>query len=174
MVQRKDAHVVATAVVAKATIIVTHNIRDFAPGVLSHSGLSKIRPNFFCVDLLESHQAAVLAGLRAYRADLIKTPMSQARYIDHLADDKLGMPKLALALGLHEASIRGGRRRERAAETPWLRRRPHRTSKVPRVEVKSIWSGCPNLPRGWFILTHVGQAPIRDALFCVLRMRRSC
>jgi predicted nucleic acid-binding protein len=103
--QRKDAHVVATAVAARATLIITHNIRDFSPQVLSHYGLSKVRPDPFCVDLLASHQAQVLAGLRAHRASLRRTPLSAARYIDHLADDKLGMPGLALALAPHGGSI---------------------------------------------------------------------
>jgi predicted nucleic acid-binding protein len=103
--QRKDAHVVATTVAAKATVIITHNIKDFAPQVLSHHGLSKVRPDRFCVDLLASRQAQVLAGLRAHRASLRRTPMSSPQYIDHLADDTLGMPKLALALAPHRGSI---------------------------------------------------------------------
>jgi predicted nucleic acid-binding protein len=85
--QRKDAHVVATAVASKATVIVTHNVRDFAPKVLGHYGLSKIRPGAFCVDLLGNCQAQVLAGIRTHRASLKRTPMSTARYLDYLADD---------------------------------------------------------------------------------------
>jgi hypothetical protein len=103
--QRKDAHVVATAVAARATVIVTHNIRDFATKVLSYYGLSKVRPDPFCVDLLASHQDQVLVGLRAHRASLRRTPMSAARYIDHLADDRLGLLRLAIALGSHQGSI---------------------------------------------------------------------
>ncbi len=45
--QRKDAHVVATAVIAKATVIVTHNVKDFAPHVLGHYGMVKVRPDPF-------------------------------------------------------------------------------------------------------------------------------
>jgi PIN domain len=103
--QRKDSHVVATAVAARATVIITHNIRDFAPQVLSYYGLSKVRPDPFCVDLLASHQDQVLAGLRAHRASLKRTPMSPARYIDHLTDDKLGLTRLAVVLGPHQGSI---------------------------------------------------------------------
>ncbi len=103
--QRKDAHVVATAVAARATVIITHNIGDFAPQVLSDYGLSKVRPDPFCVDLLASHEDQALAGLRAHRASLRRTPMSPARYIDHLADDKLSLPRLAIALGPHQGSI---------------------------------------------------------------------
>jgi len=54
---QKGTHVVATAIVAKLTVIGTHNIKDFTPQVLSRYGLSKIRPDPFCVALLASHQA---------------------------------------------------------------------------------------------------------------------
>jgi hypothetical protein len=62
--RRKDAHVVATAVNAKEAVIVTHNIRDFSPEVLSRYGLTKIRPDAFCVGLLAGHETQVLAGIR--------------------------------------------------------------------------------------------------------------
>jgi hypothetical protein len=55
--QRKDAHVVATAVAAKTAVIVTHNIKDFSSEVLTRYGLTKIRPDAFCVRLLERFQA---------------------------------------------------------------------------------------------------------------------
>jgi hypothetical protein len=100
--QRKDAHVVAAAVIGKATIIVTHNIKDFGRQVLGHYGLSKVRPAPFCVGLLVTHEMQVLA---VHRASLRRTPMSPTRYIDHLADDKLGMPRLAPALAPHVGSI---------------------------------------------------------------------
>lgn len=103
--QRKDAHVVATAVAAKATVIVTHNIKDFAPSVLSRYGLSKIRPDPFCVDLLAANQARVLAGIRAHRAGVRRTPMAPDQYIAHLGGDKLGMRRLGLALMPHGDSI---------------------------------------------------------------------
>ncbi len=42
--QRKDAHVVATAIAAEATVIVTDNLRDFAPDVLAAYNLRKAAP----------------------------------------------------------------------------------------------------------------------------------
>ena len=103
--QRKDAHVVATAVMAKATVIVTHNIKDFAPHVLSHYGMVKVRPDPFCVGLLASHETQVLAGIRMHRVSLRKTPMSPDQYIDHLAGERLGMPRLAVALAPYGAFV---------------------------------------------------------------------
>lgn len=103
--QRKDAHVVATAVAAKAHVIITYNIRDFAPQVLERYGLIRLRPDPFCVDLFASRQTQVLAGVRAHRASLRRTPMSPAQYIDHLGDDRLGMTRLAAALMPHAGSV---------------------------------------------------------------------
>ena len=103
--QRGDAHVVAAAVTAKATVIVTHNIKDFAPQVLDRYGLSKARPDTFCMGLLASHQAQVLAGVRAHRASLKRIPMTPVQYVGHLADGRLGMPRLAHALALHLHSV---------------------------------------------------------------------
>jgi predicted nucleic acid-binding protein len=96
--QKKDAHVVATAVGAKATVIVTHNIKDFSPDVLGRYGLAKSRPDAFCVGLLAKHEAQVLIGIRMHRTNLRRTPMSPTQYIDHLAEDRLGMPRFARSL----------------------------------------------------------------------------
>jgi hypothetical protein len=103
--QKKDAHVVAAAVTAKGAVIVTHNVKDFAPQVLSHYGLAKVRPDPFCLGLLASHETQVIAGIRMHRASLRRSRMSPAQYIDCLADDRLGMPRFALALALHEGAI---------------------------------------------------------------------
>jgi hypothetical protein len=84
---------------------VTHNIKDFAPQVLSYYGLAKVRPDPFCLGLLASDETRVLAGIRMHRASLRRTPMSPAQYIDHLDDDRVGMPRLARALASHERAI---------------------------------------------------------------------
>jgi hypothetical protein len=75
--QRNDAHVVAAAVIAKAAVIVTHNIKDFSSEVLIRYGLAKVRPDAFGPGLLASHETQVFAGIRTHRADLRRTPRSQ-------------------------------------------------------------------------------------------------
>lgn len=55
---------VATAVIAKEAVIVTHNVRDFSPEVLGRYGLAKVRPDAFCLGLLAGHGTQVLAGIR--------------------------------------------------------------------------------------------------------------
>jgi hypothetical protein len=103
--QRKDAHVIATSVAATASFIDTHNIKDFAAPVLSHYKLAKMRPDPFCLSLLATHPARVLAGIRAHRASLKRAPMSPTEYVKHLADDRVGLPKLAIALAQQQAAI---------------------------------------------------------------------
>lgn len=103
--QRKDAHVVATAVKAKASTIVTYNIKDFTPAVIQHYGLAKIRPDAFCVDLHANRQAEVLAGLREHRNSLRRTQMDPVQYVTHLSTPDLGLTRFAQRLQAHLGSI---------------------------------------------------------------------
>jgi predicted nucleic acid-binding protein len=96
--QRKDAHVMATAISAKADVIVTHNIKDFATAALAKFEVSKVRPDGFCVQLLEAQTEKVLSGVRAHRASLKRAEFSPAGYLEYLAHEKSGVPKFALAL----------------------------------------------------------------------------
>lgn len=103
--QRKDAHVVATAVAARASIIVTHNINDFAPAVLQHYRIAKMRPDAFSVALLGSRPAQVLAGLREHRCSLKRTPMDPEQYLSWLAGPNLELPRLSRQLQIQLEAI---------------------------------------------------------------------
>jgi hypothetical protein len=103
--QRKDAHVVATAVAAKADTIVTHNIHDFHTPTLQRHGLRKMRPDAFFQELLGSHQAQVLAGVKAHRASLLRNPPTLDGYLVEIAGPKVVAPRFAKALEAHKASM---------------------------------------------------------------------
>ncbi|HQT77144.1 MAG: hypothetical protein B7Z80_05235 [Rhodospirillales bacterium 20-64-7] len=103
--QRKDAHVVATAVDAKADVIVTTNVKDFDPDILRHYGLTKQRPDAFLVGLLATGQAQVLAGVQAHRASLKRTNPTVGQYLTDLASPKLEVPWFSRSLEAHTASI---------------------------------------------------------------------
>lgn len=103
--QRKDAHVVATAVHAKADVIVTMNIKDFGPEVLRHYGLAKQRPDAFLLGLLDTRRAEVLAGARAHRANLKRTAPTVEEYLAGLAGPRAGAPRFAKALEAHKLHI---------------------------------------------------------------------
>jgi hypothetical protein len=85
-----------------------HNMRDFLPEVLSRYGLAKVRPDAFRVGLPAGHETQVIAKIPRRRANLRRTPMSPPHYIDHLAADLMGMPRLAPALASLGRAIWGG------------------------------------------------------------------
>ncbi len=99
---KKDAHVVATAIGAKAgtrsvVTIVTENTRDFAPDILAAYRLRKARPENFCLELLNTRPAETLAGLTRHRASMVKTPMDPKGYLAYL-DGQIGLRRLSRAL----------------------------------------------------------------------------
>jgi hypothetical protein len=89
------------AIRAKADVIVTHNIKDFAGSALIEFNLSKVRPDNFCVQLLATQTERVLNGIRAHRVSLKKAALPPAGYLQYLADDKSGIPKFSLALNAY-------------------------------------------------------------------------
>jgi hypothetical protein len=68
--ERKDAHVVATALAAEAHWIVTDNTTDFPRRLLAPLGLEALRPDAFCAALIARDPARVLAAAAAHRAGL--------------------------------------------------------------------------------------------------------
>jgi hypothetical protein len=102
---RKDAHVVATAVDARATTIVTLNIKDFAPAVLTEHKLKKQRPDAFLLDLLETCPAEVLAGVKAHRHSLSRTKPDVETYVAELAGPRGSVPRFAMVLHAHRDVI---------------------------------------------------------------------
>lgn len=69
----KDRHVVATALKANASTIVTLNLRDFRP---LPQGIRAVSPDTFLCELAASLQTSVLALLAAQAADFRNPPVS--------------------------------------------------------------------------------------------------
>lgn len=103
--QRKDAHVVATAIAAEAGTVATFNTRDFAPAVLRRYGLTASTPDAFLLDLLAADQEHVLAGVRTHRASLKRTRPAVGDYLDGLAGPKVEVPGFSNALRIFVAQI---------------------------------------------------------------------
>lgn len=103
--QRKDAHVVATAIAASADVIVTTNIGDFDPRVLESHGLTKQRPDAFLLGLLRNDAASVLDGVRRHRASLKGGSMTVEAYLSELAGPKAEVPRFAASLTAHGDAI---------------------------------------------------------------------
>lgn len=79
-----DVHVVATAVAAEATTIVTYNGKDFPDKILASLGLDKEEPDNFCVRLFSNAQIEVIEGARLHRDSLTKPRYDQRAYVDHV------------------------------------------------------------------------------------------
>jgi hypothetical protein len=103
--QRKDAHVIATAIVAEAKIIVTGNIRDFADDVLARYALRAMTPDDFCCALYSKDVDAFLKGVRAHRQSMRRTAYTPEAYIGLLENPSFGLRKTADLLRAHESSL---------------------------------------------------------------------
>lgn len=101
--QRKDAHVIMTAVVAEAATIVTLNPDDFAPDVLAHFNLRKESPDEFLARLFPTMTNEFIAGARAQRQRLKAPPYEAAAFLAHIAG--IGFPKSAGLLTPHLSRI---------------------------------------------------------------------
>lgn len=102
---KKDAHVVATAVDARARVIITFNIKDFGTEVLAAHQLRKQRPDAFLLDLLVASQSRMLAGVKDHRESLKRSAPTVDQYLAELSGAKGEVPRFAKALEAHKAVI---------------------------------------------------------------------
>jgi hypothetical protein len=79
-----DRHVLATAIHAGASLIVTFNLKDFPLAALQCHNLSAQHPDDFVVDLLDLHPARVLAAVARHRRSLKSPPKSVDEYFGTL------------------------------------------------------------------------------------------
>jgi hypothetical protein len=70
----EDRHVLATAVEARADVIVTRNLRDFPAPEVAPLGFAVLSPDIFLGELLADAPETILETLRQQAADLIKPP----------------------------------------------------------------------------------------------------
>jgi len=84
-----DRHVVAAAIEAEASIIVTWNLRDFPAAELRRHGLRKMTPDALMVALHETAPAAVIAATANARRNLRVSRISVADYLAALERQRL-------------------------------------------------------------------------------------
>lgn len=94
-----DHHVVSAAIAARATAIVTFNLRDFPAEVLHPLGITAVHPDAFVAELLRENSAGVLAGFELQRARFRNPPRSRAELLEilekrGLADTVSGLRRL--------------------------------------------------------------------------------
>lgn len=80
----KDRHVLAAAVVARAEVIVTANLPDFAQEACEPFGITAMHPDDFLLVLQAKAPAVVLKVLQQQASDLKTPPLSLQELLDSL------------------------------------------------------------------------------------------
>ncbi len=84
-----DRHVLAAAIRAGASVIVTYNTADFPEGTLKSFGVEAQHPDVFITHLFDLSPAAVVSAAREQRAALRNPPVSVDKFLEALAKQQL-------------------------------------------------------------------------------------
>ena len=98
-----DRHVVAAAIEAKATHILTWNLRHFPARALKAHGLVCRTPDAFLADLYDQVPQLLLASLANARRNLSKSGLSAEEFVDVLREQ--GLTQLAKRLRGHVGDL---------------------------------------------------------------------
>ena len=79
-----DRHVLAAAIHAQASIIVTQNLKDFPRSALTPHGIEPHHPDTFIRHLLQQDPGAVVAAAHQQRLNLQNPPRTVAEYLNTL------------------------------------------------------------------------------------------
>jgi hypothetical protein len=82
----KDRHVLAAAVVAKAQIIVTRNIKDFQPQDLNYWNVKAQSPDDFLCDLFEQSPQIMVQILLTQSQNYKRNPRTFLELVDKLSN----------------------------------------------------------------------------------------
>jgi hypothetical protein len=91
-----DRHVLAAAILAGADVIVTFNLADFPPDVLSQFNIEARHPDDFVLGLMDLDEETVCAAVERQRAGLKNPPKSVDDHLETLRAQ--GLPKSAARL----------------------------------------------------------------------------
>lgn len=98
-----DRHVVAAALKAGASAIVTFNVQDFPAEALASYGLEAVHPDAFVRALYEAESARVVEVARRHRATLRRPPLTVAEYLAVL--ERAGLERTAEVLRAHPSEL---------------------------------------------------------------------
>lgn len=79
-----DRHVLAAAIVGRADVIVTTNLKDFPADVLSSFGIEAQHPDEFLMHQRDLNHDRFLESAKRIRARLVQRPLTAEQYIDSL------------------------------------------------------------------------------------------
>jgi hypothetical protein len=92
-----DRHVLAAAIHAGATVIVTFNLRDFPSETLSALGVRALHPDDFVLERIEAAPGLACIALQDQLASLSRPPVTRPELLSRLASQ--GLPRSAARLG---------------------------------------------------------------------------
>ena len=98
-----DRHVLAAAIHAGASHIITCNLRDFPNDVLAPFGIKAVSPDDFLVRLIDENAEVVLAAVKRQRTRLKNPPKTVEEYLATL--EKQGLFKMVAFLQKHRDDI---------------------------------------------------------------------
>jgi len=98
-----DRHVLAAAIEAKASVIVTFNLSDFPAVALKTFGIRASHPDNYLCDLFDAEPEMFLHSVQRHRTSLKNPPKAPADYADTLRTN--GLKKLAVRIEQHLSSI---------------------------------------------------------------------
>lgn len=84
-----DRHVLAAAIHAKASVIVTYNLSDFPPASLERHGVQSQHPDAFVLRLLGTDRARVVQAVRDQRASLRSPVVTAEELLSTLEKQRL-------------------------------------------------------------------------------------
>lgn len=79
-----DCHVLAAAIRASASVIVTYNLKDFPTGTLAEFGIAAQHPDEFISYLIDLAPGRVCAAIQKLRANLKNPPLTAEIYLNTL------------------------------------------------------------------------------------------
>ena len=98
-----DRHIVAAALKAEASIIVTFNVQDFPAETLARHGLEAVHPDVFMRALYEAEAERVVKVARQHRAALRRPLLTVDEYL--LTLERAGLEQTIVALRAHQAQL---------------------------------------------------------------------
>jgi predicted nucleic acid-binding protein len=99
----KDRHVLAAAIVGKASAIITFNLKDFPKDALAPHNITAISPDNFILKLYREVPQDMVNTIRQHRAVLARPSRTPEEYLEDLTRNHL--PKTATALQKHLGEI---------------------------------------------------------------------
>jgi predicted nucleic acid-binding protein len=98
-----DRHVLAAAIQARASAIITINLKDFPVSTLEPLGIRVVHPDDFLLEVIEFNLEAVLMALRKQRTQLKKPSMTASAFLGLFA--KHNLPRSGAKLMNHISEI---------------------------------------------------------------------